>query len=163
MGRQIHIATTKADEKLFLNFLKGTANVRILESSANSPEELWVEDFAPKLTGHWTYSIWNTNFPFEFEYNRTIESVIPRHYYIENSGAAPVIEFTRSNVRSRKYGRIYWSKDFSAPEGLSYDVDEFSQWFDSIVEWIRKNAAGKLKEPWTTYFLPDAWDKHLRQ
>ena len=74
-----------------------------------------------------------------------------------------VAEFTRSNVRSRKYGRIYWSKYFSATEGLSYDVDGLSQWFDLIVDWVRKNAAGKLKESWTTYFLPDAWDKHLRQ
>jgi hypothetical protein len=108
------------------------------------------------LTGHWTYGVWNTNFPFEFKYCHTNESVIPRQYYIENSGIAPVIEFSRSNVRSGKYGRIYWAKYFSAPRALSYDVDEFSQWFDLIVKWVRKNAAGKLKEPWTTYFLPGA-------
>src|SRR5262245_51739892 len=41
MGRQIQIASTKADEKLLLNFLRSAANIRIFESFANSPEELW--------------------------------------------------------------------------------------------------------------------------
>jgi len=160
MGRQIQIATTQADEAMLLDFLRNTAEVRIFESFAPSTDELWVDNFSQELDSHRTYHIWNTKFPFGFEYGHTTDPLADRQYFIENGSAAPIIEIDRSNVRQHEYGRVYWAKYFSAPEGLSYDIDEFSQWFNSIVRRIKKNSAGQLKDSLTTYFLPDAWHVH---
>jgi hypothetical protein len=162
MGRQIAIAMTRKDEALFLEFLQSTVEIRLIESFAPSIDELFVDGFASELANHWTYDIWNTRFHWNPVYNRVGErAYIKEHigwHYISNKNAAPVIEFRRSDVRQGKYGRIYWAKYFSAPDGLDYDVDEFSKWYDSIVRWVKKTSGGKVRDAWTTYFLPDAWE-----
>ena len=82
-------------------------------------------------------------------------------YYVANDNIAPVIEFSRSNLPTRKYGRIYWAKYFSAPDGLIYDVDTFSKWFDQIVRWVRKHGQKNRQDNYSPYFLPDAWNLYL--
>ena len=57
MGRQIAIAATRSDEKAFLDFVRSTAEVRIAESFARTPDQIWVEDFAEELPSHYIYSI----------------------------------------------------------------------------------------------------------
>jgi hypothetical protein len=161
MGRQIAIAMTQKDEALFLEFLQSSADIKLIESFAPSIDELFVDRFSSELTGHWTYDIWNTRFHWNPIYNRVSARAHNKEHigwhYVFNKGAAPLLEFGRSDVRQGRYGRIYWSKYFSAPDGLDYDVDEFSRWYDSIVRWVKKTSCGKVRDTWTTYFLPEAW------
>ena len=164
MGRQIQIAATQGDEDAFLSFLRDTAAVRIFGSFAATPEALWVDTFDPNLTGHWGYSIWNTTFSWKPEYSQVTRARDPKqngHWYVRNKQTAPVIEFSRSDVAHRRYGRIYWAKEFSAPHGLAYDVDAFSKWYDLIVRWIRKNGQRDKTDHHSPYFLPDAWKTRM--
>lgn len=163
MGKQIAIAATKKDEGLLLKFLRETAQIRIIESFAPTVDKLWVENFSPQMTGHWQYDIWNTRFQWQPEYGVVGKNAYEKKrvswVYIADSSNAPVLSFSRSRVDSQKYGRLYWAKDFAAPNGLEYDVNEFSQWWDKIIRWVRKTSPGKEVDAWTTWFLPDAWDK----
>ena len=159
MGRQIAVAMTQPDEELFLAFLHQAGEIVLFESFAKTSEDLWQTSFAQEFRGHWTYHIWNTAFIWQPEYKQTRAELPERNglYYVSNKGDAPLIEFTRSDLHRAKYGRVYWAKYFSAPNGLTYGVETFSDWYDSIVRWIKRQTAGKLKRNWVTYFLPDAW------
>ncbi len=159
MGRQILIATAPADEKLFLTFLRQTADIALIERFAKTKRDLWQDNFAEEPNGHWSYNIWNRAFPWKPEYGRTHVPDHPeRHglYYVANTNDAPVIQFVRSSIDTENFGRIYWAKDFAAPMGLHYDVAKFTEWYESIVKWVRKNTAGKIKNGRVTHFLPDA-------
>ncbi len=164
MGRQIAIALSQVDEAAFLGFLRSRGDIQLFTGSAPSPPEIWVESFAPELAGHWGYRIWNRQFPWEPVYGRVTSDPYKLGrlgwYYVANYTDAPVIEFLRSDVAQAKYGRLYWAKYFAAPNGLAYDVEAFSAWYDSIVRWIKKNAVGKVKDAGVTWFLPDAWRIH---
>lgn len=163
MGRQIAVAMTQTDEEMFLTFLHQMGDIILLESFAKTSEELWQMSFSKERRGHWSYDIWNKTFPWKPIYKRTQNAESPERngfYYVSNTGSAPLIEFVRSDVQRAKYGRIYWAKYFSAPNGLNYDVEKFSEWHDSIIRWVKKNTAGKVKDTWITYFLPDAWRVH---
>jgi len=49
--------------------------------------------------------------------------------------------------------KIYWYARWTG-----YDFEEFSKLYDSVVWWIKKNAAGKTKYVnVVTYYFPDAW------
>jgi len=166
MGRQIAVALTQVDEAAFLAFLRDQADIKLIETFAPTQADLWVDSLSPEWTGHFMYRIWNQQFPWLPTYGRTNSD--PYHqgnigwYYIDNLNNAPVIEFSRSDVARAKYGRLYWSKFFSASEGLDYDVDGFSRWYDSVVRWIKRNTVGKVKRAWVTWFLPDAWRVHTQ-
>src|SRR5215213_959645 len=157
MGRQIALAATLKDEKALLTFIRTNAEVSLIESFAPSIDELWVAEFSTELTGHQTYKIWNK----AYEWNPTYAQVGAKahdpksigNYYVSNTHVAPLIEFSRSDVSQEKYGRIYWAKDFSAPDGVVYDMNKFSLWYDSIVKWIKK--FGRRHDQ--VYFLPDAY------
>ena len=157
MGRQIQIAATLQDEHDFLGFVRKTADVAILGMFEQSKDDIWVGTFHPDLMGHSSYSIWNQAFPWTPEYGQTKAKGL---FYISNTNTAPVIEFSRSDVPQRKYGRVYWAKDFSAPEGLDYDIRAFGRWFDRIVRWLRKEGYKDANDPCSPYFLPDAWETH---
>jgi hypothetical protein len=73
-------------------------------------------------------------------------------YYVRNKGAAPVLEVCRSDIGKKSYGRLYWAKDFAAPDGLSYDVVSFSHWVDKVFRWVRNNGT-RIDSTW---FLTDA-------
>jgi hypothetical protein len=47
MGRQISLVATLDDERVFLDFLRSTAALRIFESFAPTAPELWVETSCP--------------------------------------------------------------------------------------------------------------------
>ncbi len=112
------------------------------------------------------YNIWNQKFTWKPKYGQVKKEYLregdKESFYFTNSSNAPLIEFSRSDIHQAKYGRIYWAKYFSAPYGLDYDVKEFSKWYDIVVNWIRRNSAGKIKEGWTTWFLPDAWNSYMQ-
>src|SRR5215213_9672199 len=126
MGRQIQVAMAREDERCFLEFLRSTSDIQLFESFASTSEGLWVNDVNEVLEGHWSYHIWNRRFAWSPEYGRVgPKAHEPAHigwYYIANNHAAPVLEMTRSDVRSGKFGRLYWARDFAAPAGLSYDA-----------------------------------------
>ena len=79
MGRQIAIATSLEDERMFFEFVRSISDVRILEHSADSPENLWVDSFHVDLAGHYQYRIWNTDFAWSPEYRR-LEAEETRFY-----------------------------------------------------------------------------------
>lgn len=155
MGRQLSIVATLEDERLILDFIRSTAKVRIFESFAATPEALWVDDFSDEFRGHIAYRIWNTNFPWTPTYSQvganSHDPLCVGWYYVSNSGSAPVLEFSRSS--SKAHGRLYWAKDFAAPRGLSYDVEQFSKWVDQVFRWIRK--VGQRVEQ-GAYWFPSA-------
>ena len=155
MGRQIAIVATEDDERDFLAFVRSTAEVAIFESAASSVEALWVDGFAEEKPRHMQYRIWNKAFPWRPEYGQVREGPTKGWYYVSNSHDAPVIEFDRSGL-ARRCGRIYWAKDFSAPLGLAYDVEQFTKWFDSIVRWVRKVGVQRAKGRFEPYYLPYA-------
>lgn len=160
MGRQLAIAMSQVDEEKFINFLHATGEIALFENFSSTKEGLWVTNFASQMTDHWKYYVWNKAFTWEPEYRQTTNALTPEGnglYYIANTNDAPIIEIVRSNIKEGRYGRIYWAKYFSAPNGLNYDIVAFSRWYDTIVRWIKKNAPGKQKEAWITYFLPNAW------
>jgi hypothetical protein len=155
MGRQIAVAMTHHDEKLFLNFLMETNDVVLIKRNLETRKIAFYKTFPDELPEHWQYFIWKKSFKWKPIIKPFTNS---EGYYIRNIGTAPVIEFIRSDVAKRKCGRLYWAKYFDASNGLKYDVDKFSKWYDSVVHWVKKNSTGKTKEAgWITYFLPDAW------
>ena len=88
------------------------------------------------------------------EYKQTIHD----NFYVCNTNIAPIIKFSRSNLSNNQFGRIYWGKDFSAPDGLNYDIENFNKWYEQIVRWVKKNSPGKIRGGWITYCLPKAWE-----
>jgi len=164
MGKQTLVAMTEVDEAKFLEFIREIADVEILVQSASTPEELVVSEFKPRQIGHWSYNIWNKEFPWKKEYGHVRDDIpdIERRgwIYIKNKGTAPLIEYTRHNFSDTKghaYGRVYWSKHFTIGKGDEpYDFEAFSKWYDQVVRWIRKNGKQKVRGAYETYFLPDA-------
>jgi hypothetical protein len=159
MGRQISLVATHEDERAFLDFLRSTATLRVFEGFAPTVSELWVDTFTPEFKGHISYRIWNTAFTWEPSYSQ----VGPRAHdathigwsYVSNAACAPVLEFDRSSPK--RPGRLYWARDFSAPDGLNYDADAFSKWIDRAFAWVRKcGRKQKRRDTLGSYWLPAA-------
>ena len=51
MGKQTQVAMSEVDELEFLNFLRGDADVQVIQAIARTPEELFVEEFPPRSAG----------------------------------------------------------------------------------------------------------------
>lgn len=160
MGRQTALVATLEDERAFLAFLRGTATIRIFESSAASIEKLEVTEFAPVLPYHGQYFIWNTAFPWVPEFGSVDHPKAPAasrgRVFVSNFSVAPVLEYDRAVPEFKRAGRVYWSKYFSAPAGVTYDVEGFSRWYDQIVYWIRKTGKERQFGSGSAYLLPDA-------
>ncbi|MDZ4659482.1 MAG: hypothetical protein SH868_18075 [Bythopirellula sp.] len=160
MGRQIAVAATHVDELSLLAFLRSTAEVCLAESLAPTADGLWVETFGEYASAHQQYWLWNTAFRWQPTFGRVNADVpgIGGWYYIQ-AHSAPLVEFVRTDWATKCYGRLYWSKDFAAPNGLEYDVRAFSVWFDRLIRWVRKNSKPLKSGKCSTYFLPHAWSK----
>jgi hypothetical protein len=153
MGRQLPIIATRKDEEDFLAFLRSTAQIAIFECFAQTKQDLRVEKFSSERNGHWQYTIWNQSFPWKPAYGQVKEGQTRGWYLISNSGSAPVLEFSRSGEAP---GRIYWAKHFSAPDGLSYDVEGFEKWFNKVTRWTKKTATHLRRGSAEAYVFPDA-------
>jgi hypothetical protein len=160
MGKQIQVAMNREDEKEFLSFLRTTADIELFETFAPSINALWCEDFNDALNGHWSYTIWNKKFIWTPEYSSVGKQAHnPEHIgwkYVSNISTAPVIQVTRSDIRTGEAGRLYWAKDFAAPYGLSYDIDQFTMWVEKIWRWIRKHGTKVREIPLEPYVLSGA-------
>lgn len=166
MGRQIPVAMERGDEVVFLDFLRSTSEISIFETFAPTAEELWCERFQPELYSHWKYSIWNRNFNWTPEY-RTVGPLAhdPNWIgwrYVANASTTPVLEVLRSDIRANIIGRLYWGRNFSAPNGLEYNHGDFSAWIDQIWRWVRKRGRKVREIPEEPYLLPEALRVWLR-
>src|SRR2546422_4172129 len=158
MGRQIPLFAAQADVDALIDFLRDTAEVAIFVGFAETAAGLWIE--TPRVDEDPFFYVWNKRFPWTPNYGRVGENAQnPAHkgwHYVANTGAAPVIEFDCGTVAKRRYGRMYWSKYFTAPDGLQYDVDAFSHWYDKILGWIRKQGKKRPGDNSGAYYLPKA-------
>ena len=158
---------TDIDEREFLAFLRSTATIQLVESSAPSPELMLVDGFSPREQGHWQYFIWNRAFPWTPEYGRVADgAVVPDRVgwsYLLNSSPGPLLEYDRHNFTNARgvMGRVYWAKHFSGVP-LAYDAEAFSRWFDQVVRWIRKGGRQLRRESHERYYFPDAWRRYQR-
>lgn len=171
MGRQLQLATTDADEVELLRFIRSLGPIRVFQNSARSANELWVDDWEtrkiarPKFYLAAGFHIWPQNFSWSPEYAQTggpnCRPEDAGQFYIANAHTAPVFDFSRSFLDEHHYGRIYWARNFSAPDGLDYDAEAFARLTDSVWRWIRKVSHrvtdAKTHSP---YFLPDAWARY---
>jgi hypothetical protein len=159
VGRQLGIIAAQEDLEELLSFLRGIAEIAIFRGFAESIEQLWTDQ--PHLPSDWTIYIWNKRFAWNPEYGRVGEKAYyPEHigwYYVSNTNHAPIIEIDSGDVSKARAGRIYWSKYFTAPHGLGYDVTSFTEWYNSIVGWIRKKGRKLESERLAPYYLPVAW------
>jgi hypothetical protein len=143
MGRQLAVVLSDQDEADFLSFLNGSADIQIFRTSAPSRDGVFVDSFGPRGAWNWSYDIWNRAFPWEPILARTRLDLpdLERRglYYISNKSTAPIIEYSRPVPGpDGMNGRIYWANDFSAPNGLRYDVRAFEVWYESVFRWLRK-------------------------
>lgn len=133
----------RADERALLAWLRETAEVRLLLPFARTKEALWPSTLPPSPAGQ--VRLWNTAFPWQPRYAQVGKHAYrPRDiglWYVANSGDAPLVELARADLAHQRTGRIYWAKDFAAPDGLAYDVPAFTRWFDSILRWCRKHGS----------------------
>ena len=169
MGRQLQLATTTKDEVELLRFISRLSPIRVLQCQARSIEELWVDDWETReieLPGFArSFEIWPQKFAWSPEYRQTGgPDCRPEHaglFYAANAHDAPVFQFTRSFLEKHSYGRIYWARDFSAPDGLNYDAEAFARLTDSVWRWIRKvgRRSPNAATP-SPHFLPDAWSRY---
>jgi hypothetical protein len=162
MGRQIQVAMTDSDEREFVEFLRSTSTIQIIESSAPARDRMMVDQLAPREDGRWQYFIWNTAFAWTPDYGQVsaqaIDSGRAGWSYLRNSSTAPVLEYDRHHFTDPRgaTGRIYWAKSLGSG-ALAYDVDAFSEWFDRVVRWVRKHGRREEPRAHERYFLPDAW------
>ena len=161
MGKQTSVAMTERDEELFLDFLSDGNDIQLFKTFAMNRAELAVPNFGPYGPPNNMFYIWNKAFPFEPEYARTKISGLPENqqkWFTANIHNGPVIEYCRHSfdTTSVRVGRIYWSKLFSAPRGVDYDLVSFDRWYSKVVRWIRKNGRKTDGANQYTYYLPDA-------
>ena len=164
MGRQLQLATTKRDEVELLHFVHSLTPVRVFQRFAPTINELWIEDWESRKISSSDFDIWPVSFPWSPKYARTGGPGCPPErsglFYISNASAAPILEFTGSCLDRQRYGRLYWARDFSVPDGLHYDAEAFAKFVDAVWRWIRK--VGRRLPEGCEYFLQEAWSLYGR-
>lgn len=145
-----------------LAFLRETTTeIAVFREFAESIKALWID--RPQLPSDWIFYVWNKRFTWSPEYSRVSEKAyhpeVIGWYYVANKNIAPIIEVDCGDLSRRRAGRIYWSKDFAAPHGLSYDISSFTEWYDRIIRWIRKNGQRLASERLGPYYMPLAWNE----
>jgi hypothetical protein len=153
MGRQTAIAMDLEDERAFLAFLRSTADLAIFRSWSPEPRE--IAEFSLESEADPFY-LHNKAFSWEPEFE--LVNVVrrdtgdPVSYYRLRDRLAPLLEYSRHPLQASDPtvgGRLYWAKDF--PGNVSYDVEEFGEWYSAVTRWVRRNGV-KVRhgqtEPW---------------
>jgi hypothetical protein len=162
MGKQLPIIMTLNDEKIFISQIKNISDFILVESFADTENELFVDNFNEKLENHFMYYLWDKKLKWEpkFKYANTIE----RKIYIANTINAPFISFSRQHIYpepfEKGYGRIYINT-FTV-ENLPYDKNELIKTYNEIVKIIKKTSAGKIKDGLVVYFYPEGWKNYQK-
>jgi hypothetical protein len=168
MGRQLPIVATPTDERELLTFIRTLSPIRVYVSFAETIDALWIDDWEHRYIEGCGFTVWLQTFPWAPEYKQTCGPRCPADHrgfwYVSNGSAAPVIEISRPLANSTSHGRIYWARDFSAPDGVAYECARFASMVDGIWNWIRRNAHrrlsnGKRDGP---YYLSEAWSRLRR-
>jgi hypothetical protein len=137
MGRQVAAKLTDEQERSFLAFLRRSADVTLIRAAGSNPDDLMATNFAPRGDWCWHYWLWNREFEWVPEISNHGD-----HVSISNIEAAPLIEYVRHSFDGPEpVGRLYWAKDFAAPDGLAYDSVAFGKWVDSTFAWVRKHGS----------------------
>lgn len=159
MGRQTAIAMDFEDERAFVAFMRGAADIAIYRSWSPEPREVseLSEDSAAS-----PFYFHNRAFPWEpeFELVNVADRLTgqPISYYRLRDAQAPLIKYSRHPLQAESphvAGRLYWQADFLG--SVSYDRKGFGQWFSRVTKWVRRNGT-KVEhgqtEPWC---LPGAF------
>jgi hypothetical protein len=156
MGRQLPIIATPEDERQLLTFVRTLSPIRVYVKFTAEVEAMWIDDWEQRdIEGH-DFNVWLQSFSWNPEYKQTDAG----RWYIWNDNAAPIIEVSRPRKGELGAGRVYWARDFMAPDGLAYDSSVFSKHVDRIWNWIRRNGHRKPgKHLYPAYYLSDAWSK----
>lgn len=161
MGRQLPIVAIPEDERELLRFIRTLSPIRVYGSSARSVEALWAKEGEEENVEGFTLNCWLKAFPWEPKYLQTGGPRCPKEragwWYVSNGHDAPVIEIDRSHIGPGGHGRVYWAKDFCAPNGLAYDAVAFGRIVDRIWNYIRRNSVRRGHDGSTAYYLPNAW------
>jgi hypothetical protein len=160
MGQQTQIFSTALDDKKFQEFFETNFECDFYQGFSPTKEGVLIRDFSNTLGEHNQITIYNKAFPWIPLYKQT--STKEQWYYVSNKSNAPVIEYSKTDTKNNKHGRIYWSKYFSG--NPDYDVKEFEKFYGRVVRWVKKNAKGKVK--WSgcnIYYFEDAWEKKSLQ
>lgn len=154
MGRRVDFAASALDEDLFLEFLRGSADIQLFRSFADTEEQLWVEQLAPFGPTETHYYVWNMKYAWKPKFRRSLNE---EKVYIEDKLHGSVLHFTRTNLACflakdldvGAYGGVYWAK-YNRQRG-------FLLWFESIVRWIRQTGLNlRPGGNSAVYCLPDA-------
>ncbi len=148
---------TPDDEVAFIAYLRASADVRFFGSFAPKSEQLWADEPPPAGPLHYFYGIWNRSFAWEPKYGQVgPQAHDPSQigwYYVSDKNTAPILEWSRCDLRRKMFGRLYWSKQPHSP----YDMAAFDEWVNTIWRWVRKNSRKlRPKEPMAPYCFPDA-------
>ena len=166
MGRQLQLATTRADEAELLRFVASLAPIRVFQSFAATPDDLWFADHSSIAVPPRILYIWLQTFPWVPVYKQTGgPGCLPEmagRFYVANAHTAPILELSRFDLPQGRYGRIYWGHNFSAPRGLDYDEVAFSRLVDTVWRWVRKVSRSVPSGSGTPslHYLPDAYKSH---
>ncbi len=168
MGRQLPILATPSDERELLTFIRTLSPIRVYVSFAEAIDGLWINDWEHRDIEGCGFHVWLQSYPWTPEYKQTGGPRCPPdrrgRWYVSNDCAAPVIEISRPVPNSTVGGRIYWARDFAAPDGLAYDAVDFASIVDRVWNWVRRNGHRKLSNSKREgpYYLSEAWSR-LRQ
>ena len=155
MGRQLPIIATPKDERQLLTFVRTLSPIRVYVKFTAKREAMWIDDWEQRDIEGTIFYVWLQAFPWIPEYKQTDK----KRWYIWNDGSAPIIEVSRPTAGELGGGRLYWARDFGAPD-LAYDTSIFSKHVDRIWNWIRRNGSRKRgRQLYPVYYLPDAWSK----
>ena len=136
MGKQIEINLSEETESKFMAFVFSRGDV-VLIYPWSEQKRLNIFNKLPKKDVR-SWCVWNRKFKFKPEFVEIkSEYRKDKDKFVFSKSGAPVIEFVRS---SKEFpGRLYWEKHFTH-ESLSYNVEEFEQWYGSLVRWIKRNC-----------------------
>jgi hypothetical protein len=157
MGRQIAVLMNEQDENNFLEFLNKTSDVEIFTLHASTIEGLKKNLFSTDRQVTQFY-IWNKSFPWEPDIGQSTQNTP----YIKNIGTAPVVEYSRE--RNKQLGKLYWEKIPHVDGKYSYkgstylyDIENFEDWYENIINWVKKNSVAKGPKNNKRYYLKYAW------
>jgi hypothetical protein len=163
MSRQIAVVMTQKDERDFLAFLRGTADIQIMRTRAPTPALLVIDEFPAPASGAWQFVIWNK----AFAWTPRIERASDGSYFLARYTTGPVIEYLRDQYSYRaSRGRIFWPTS-PDPETLqanapavvlySYDHAQFRPWYEKIVRWVINTGTRRGRRGRARWYLPNAF------
>lgn len=162
MGRQIAVAMDDADEREFLAFLRGSADVVLYRDWALKP--IAVDTFERDAHSG-TFWIQNGAFSWAPSFRAVdLKDEVSRttaQYFRFWDRNGPLIEYTRHPIHLAHpgvAGRLYWAKCFGTRrEDVTYDVEVFDAWFSQMTRWVRRRGTRRIHgTAGAVWFLPGA-------